>query len=209
MPSDAASIAVFARTPVPGQAKTRLVPLLGADGAARLQQQLIRQALDKACAVRGASVTLWVAGEPDHPFICDCAGAHDVPVRVQQGADLGARMAAAFVAALGGNRAARCVLIGTDCPSLTTNDLQAAFDALTDTDVAVQPAEDGGYVLIAMNRPHPGLFDDVAWGTSSVMDTTRLRLRTLALRWRELPMRPDLDTPADYAQALAAGWITT
>ena len=85
--------------------------------------------------------------------------------------------------------------------------MQAAAVALADCDAVVQPADDGGYVLIALNRPRPRLFEDVAWSTSTVMETTRARLCELGLRWHEPPMRPDLDTPADYAQAIAAGWI--
>jgi hypothetical protein len=206
MSSSAASIAVFARSPVPGQAKTRLIPLLGADGAARLQRQLMRQALAKASAVAGpaaARVSLWIAGDVAHPSVQDCARDFGVDVHAQAGADLGARMSNAFSVLRG-----RCVLIGTDCPALTPDDLRTALAALAGADVVVQPADDGGYVLIGLRAPQPRLFEAIDWGTASVMASTRQRIRELDLAVHELPMRPDLDTPADYAHALAAGWIT-
>ncbi|HEU0203075.1 MAG TPA: DUF2064 domain-containing protein, partial [Burkholderiaceae bacterium] len=89
-------IAVFSRAPVPGQAKTRLIARLGAEGAARLQQQLIERALARACAVAQAQVTLWVAGDGAAPFMHTVAQRHGVALAAQAGSDLGARMAHAF-----------------------------------------------------------------------------------------------------------------
>lgn len=203
MPAD---IAIFARAPVPGEAKTRLVPQLGAEGAARLQRELIRAALAKAIAVPGARTTLWVAGDAGHPFLVECARDAGVPIREQRGADLGARMDAAFADTLTGPKA-RCVLVGTDCPALATTDLVAALDALATHDVVVQPAEDGGYVLIGLRAPQPALFAGIDWGTDTVMAATRARIRAASLKALERPTLPDLDTPADYARAIAAGWI--
>jgi rSAM/selenodomain-associated transferase 1 len=205
--ADRLDIAIFARAPVPGQAKTRLIPRLGAEGAARLQQRLIEATLAKSLAVAGARVTLWVAGNADHPFIAASAQRVGVAVRIQQGADLGARMRHAFAATLARRTDARCVLIGTDCPALTSADLTAAAQALATHDAVVQPAEDGGYVLIGLRRPQARLFEGIEWGGSDVMQATRRRMAQLALRWCERPPLPDLDTPQDYERALAAGWI--
>lgn len=200
-------IAVFAKAPVPGEAKTRLIPRLGADGAARLQQRLIECALEKALALRGARVTLWVAGDTDHPFIAACAQRVGVAVRIQQGRDLGARMLHAFADTLAPGRGERCLLIGTDCPALATADLAAAAEALAAHDAVVQPAEDGGYVLIGLRAAHARLFEGIEWGQPTVMQATRERMAGLGLRWCERPPLPDLDTPDDYERALAAGWI--
>lgn len=200
-------IAVFARAPVPGQAKTRLVPRLGAAGAARLQERLIESTLQKAVALPGARVTLWVAGNTDHPFIAACAQRVGVRVDAQRGNDLGARMLHAFATTLAPGRADRCLVIGTDCPALATADLAAAAQALAAHDAVVQPAEDGGYVLIGLRAPHAQLFEGIEWGGSTVMQATRERLERLALAWCERPPLPDLDTPQDYERALAAGWL--
>jgi hypothetical protein len=195
-------IAIFAKAPIAGQAKTRLIPLLGAEGAAQLQAHLIERAVAKACALPGARVTLWVAGGIDHPFVVRCAADAGIGLTEQQGADLGARMTHAFAQAGG-----PLLLIGTDCPALTVSDLEQAAQALRTHDVVVQPAEDGGYVLIGLTRPQPALFEGIAWGGARVMDATRERIAALGLRACELASKPDLDTAADYARALAQGWL--
>jgi rSAM/selenodomain-associated transferase 1 len=203
------AIAVFAKAPVPGQAKTRLIPLLGADGAARLQAQLLDAALAKATAVGGAACTLWVAGALDHPAVAAAAARYAVAVQPQQGADLGARMHAAIAHTLGSARASigNCLLIGTDCPALTTAHLAQAAAALATHDVVLGPADDGGYVLIGMRQPQATLFKDIAWGSSTVLQATRARIAVARLRVFELPSLPDLDTPEDFRHAQALGWV--
>ena len=204
MPADAATLnlAVFARAPVAGEAKTRLVPVLGAEGAAALQRQLIERTLATACAVPGARATLWVAGDPAHPFIAAMAARFGVAVAAQAGADLGARMHHAFVAA-----GTPLVLIGTDCPQLTPGDLAAAAAALATHEVVIQPASDGGYVLIGLARPQPALFDSIDWGGPRVLAQTRDRIAALGLRCALRPTLDDLDTPADLQRAVAAGLL--
>lgn len=195
-------VAVFARAPVPGEAKTRLIPALGAAGAAALQRQLTARALATACSVPRARVTLWVAGDPGHPSIVEAASRHGVEVAAQIGADLGARMHHAFVVAGG-----PLLLIGTDCPQLRTDDLAAAAAALRTHDVVLQPASDGGYVLIGLARPQPTLFESIAWGEASVLARTQARIAAAGLRCALRPTLDDLDTPADLQRALAAGLV--
>jgi rSAM/selenodomain-associated transferase 1 len=198
-------VAVFARAPVAGRAKTRLIPRLGADGAARLQRQLIAQALARAQALPGARVTLWTAEPCADAGIFRAARQAGAAVRVQRGDQLGARMAHAFAETLDGSRP--MLLIGTDCPAQTTADLDAARAALGDADVVVQPAEDGGYVLIGMRTPHPMLFDGIAWGGDAVMAATRARAAEHRLRLAELPMSWDLDRGEDLDRAVALGLV--
>ena len=95
------------------------------------------------------------------------------------------------------------VLIGSDCPSLTAQDLRDAATALElGADAALVPAEDGGYVLIAARTCSRSLFDGIDWGTSRVMEQTRGRLRELGFRWKELEQRWDIDRPEDYDRLL-------
>lgn len=195
------AIAVFAKAPVAGFAKTRLARRLGADGAARLQRQLMTRALQRACSLPETSVELWVDGPAGHPFVVQSARDFNATVRPQQGNDLGARMANAFEAMLG--KADRVLIIGTDCPAQSAADLAAAFAALATADVVVQPAEDGGYVLIGAREPHPTLFDAVPWGSDRVLALTRERAAAAGLKVTELPTTWDLDRPADYERALA------
>ena len=204
-PPASLAIAVFARAPVAGEAKTRLIPRLGAAGAACLQEQLIERALARARAVDGAAVTLWVAGDAAHPFVPAAAQRHGVAVHAQEGIDLGARMAHAFATLLQG--ADRAVLIGTDCPAMVADDLRDAVAALGIADVVVQPALDGGYVLIALRAPQPQLFEGIAWGSALVLEQTEARAAALGLTVGRARPLPDLDTPEDLAHALAQGWI--
>ena len=204
MPADAnVDIAVFARAPIAGQAKTRLIPRLGAAGAARMQRQLIERSLARARDVRGARVTLWTT--VDDAGTRALAQAAHATLRLQRGDDLGARMSNAFAETLDGNRP--MLLIGTDCPAQTAADLEAAAAALQEADAVIQPAEDGGYVLIGMKRLHPALFEQVAWGGATVLATTRARATDHRIRLAELPLSWDLDRSEDLDRALALGLI--
>jgi rSAM/selenodomain-associated transferase 1 len=207
MPAEPWPLLVFARAPRAGQVKTRLIPALGAQGACALHQQLVSGTLQRACAARGAQVQLWVAGDPADGFVQDCMRRFRVPVFEQRGADLGQRMADAFAHALRGAERGRCVLIGTDCPAQTVQDLEQADHALRSHDVVLQPAEDGGYVLIGLKRPQPQLFDAIDWGGRRVTAQTLQRAGSLGLALHQLRTVPDLDSPDDLRQARARGWI--
>ncbi|HRK56249.1 MAG TPA: TIGR04282 family arsenosugar biosynthesis glycosyltransferase [Burkholderiaceae bacterium] len=202
------AIAVFARTPVAGQAKTRLIPALGPEGAARLQGQLIARALARAQAVAPNDTWLWLTGAHlDLP--CDAA----VKRVWQVGEHLGARMTHAFAQMLPESEAV--IVIGTDCPAQRAQDLRQAARALETADAVFQPALDGGYVLVGLHHrvlrdePErwPQLFAQIAWGSEAVYAQTQARLIETGLRAAALPARPDLDWPQDYVQAVEAGWI--
>lgn len=202
-------LAVFAKAPLPGYAKTRLIPLLGADGAARLAATLIARTLALAEAVRPRALTLWCAPSAGHPYFRALAAGRSPPrLCTQTGADLGARMHAAFTDELARGPT---LLIGTDCPALTAGHLHAAADALLGTvaapaaDAVFLPAEDGGYVLVGLHDPQPRLFEDLPWSTPALMDATRARLRQAGLRGAEPATLWDLDRPADYRRWLQEG----
>ena len=198
------AIAVFARAPIAGEAKTRLIPRLGAERAAALQGALIRKSLHTALAADLGPVSLWCAPDCGHPTFIECAKTNGVQLFPQQGADLGMRMANAFSSLC---RRGSAMLIGTDCPALTALDLRAAADALTENDAAIIPAEDGGYVLVALRRPVAALFAEMPWGSSRIMAETRLRLRRAGLRWLELPVSWDVDRPEDLDRLEASGLL--
>jgi len=122
-----AAVAVFAKAPVPGFAKTRLIPALGAAGAARLQEGLTGRAIETALAAQIGPVTLWCAPDAGHPFIEQLRRRCPMALADQPEGDLGARMLAAFAAA-----GRRLVLIGADCPCLEPHDLRAAATAAGD-----------------------------------------------------------------------------
>jgi rSAM/selenodomain-associated transferase 1 len=200
MPVD---IAIFARAPVAGQAKTRLIPRLGAQGAAVLQHALIHRALQTAVTAKLGSVSLWCAPECEHPAFSNFSKHFGVTLYLQRGADLGARMFHAFSRLC---RRGETLLIGTDCPALTAAELRTAAEALREgNDAIFVPAEDGGYVLVGLRHPIASLFYGMPWGTDRIMDHTRTRLRNANLRWHELPTSWDVDQPADIDRLRASG----
>lgn len=193
-------VAILARTPVPGQVKTRLIPLLGARGAARLQRWLLHRTVATALAAGVGPVTLWCAGDPSHPDIARCRAFGPIIVRCQPDGDLGTRMLAALRQS---PMPAGTLVVGTDCPALGVAQLHQAAESLADHDAVAFPAEDGGYVLIGMKAPVHELFAGVDWGTDRVMTQTRQRLSTLGLRWAEPANLWDVDRPKDVERLAA------
>jgi uncharacterized protein len=191
-------VAVLAKAPIPGLAKTRLIPALGAQGAARLQRQLTQRTVRSALDARIGPVTLWCMPHAQHRFFRALSRTTGVNCLVQPGGDLGDRMHTAF--------RLHCaqgplLLIGTDCPVLRPSHLRKAARALIDGDDAVfYPAEDGGYVLVGLRRPQPALFDAMTWGTAGVMSATRARASSRGLRVREFETLWDVDVPEDLAR---------
>jgi rSAM/selenodomain-associated transferase 1 len=197
-------VVVMARAPVAGAAKTRLIPVLGAQGAARLQARLTRHTLAAATQAGIGQVTLACAPDARHAFFRTCAQDFGVDLADQHGDDLGSRMADAFQCLL---PESPVILIGTDCPALTFLDLRLAWDALQFHDAVLTPAEDGGYVLIGLRRFAPALFEGVAWGTDAVLAQTRERLVGAGWRWDETPVRWDVDRPDDLARLRRSGLV--
>lgn len=190
----AAGVAVFAKAPVAGLAKTRLAPVLGVRGAARLQRHLTLRVLATARAAHLGPLSLWCAPDTSHRFFRALRSRGGLPCYRQRGATLGERMAAAFHRHLPFRP---LLLIGTDCPTLTADHLRAAGTALQTMDAAFYPAVDGGYVLIGLRRLHPALFQDIPWGTGRVMQQTRWHLERLGWSWWEGEALHDVDTVGD------------
>ncbi len=190
---------LFCKAPVPGQVKTRLMVALSANQAADVHARLSVQTLHLATQQPLCAVQLWCAPTREHPFFQMAARDFNVVLKVQQGGGLGERMGNAFNAAL--QDYAHALLIGCDCPSLTGADLEHALLVLRGGyDGVVAPTEDGGYSLIGLNQAWDGVFADTRWSTPQVMAQTRNNIERLGLRFYELPMQWDVDTPADLAR---------
>lgn len=201
-----ARILVFARAPVPGACKTRLIPRVGRRGAAIIQRKLLEKTLETTVASGLAPVELWCEPDCSHPYLQQCRHEYGVTLRRQASGDLGRKMSEALRRTL---RLARMVvLVGTDCPALTNNDIASALQALESGSQAVfQPSEDGGYVLVGSRQTEPRMFRGIGWGSSRVMPATRRRLARLGTSWLELPTLWDVDEPADLDKALALDLI--
>ena len=199
--NDPVAVAVLAKAPLPGFAKTRLIPALGEEGAALLQARLVEHAVETVCAACLGPVTLWAAPDESHPLFQGISARFGVALACQDAGDLGARMLTAMAAAN-----APALIVGTDCPALTSDHLRAAADILRDgADAAMIPADDGGYVLIGMRRPVRALFSGMRWSAPDVLDETQRRLRDLGLTWREPVTLWDLDLPKDLERLRGIG----
>jgi rSAM/selenodomain-associated transferase 2/rSAM/selenodomain-associated transferase 1 len=200
--SGTAVIQIFTRYPVPGQAKTRLIPALGREAAALLHRRMTELTLSKARAVRTSS-------DSDEPEIMVCYSGsrrknfrawlgRDIQYFRQPSGDIGRRMEAAFKAAFQ-KGSKRVIAVGTDIPGLSSGILEKALTGLQNHDVVLGPAMDGGYYLIGMQSLHPELFRAWDWGTESVCNRTRATIRRLGLDLMELPLLQDSDRPENLA----------
>jgi rSAM/selenodomain-associated transferase 1 len=216
-------LALFARRPVPGQVKTRLVPALTAPLACRLHAAMLADALALLAAAPADERWLyWADGELDAELGAagaaaagsagigaatrDDSGVAIVTVptgvaeRSQAGADLGERLERAFEELLAGG--AHAAVFGSDCPWLGVDHITQAFDALERADVVVGPASDGGYTLIGLRAPQPELFRGIEWGTPRVLEQTLERANASGLAIERLDTLDDLDTAEDLVRTI-------
>ncbi len=188
---------VFTRYPEPGEVKTRLIPTLGAEGAASAHRSLTVHALQTArtFAVNNPAELIVYFDGPSIRGMQELFG-YEFCYRPQAPGDLGQRMSAALADSLGRGRR-RVVLIGSDCPGITEKVLSAAFSRLNDHDLVLGPATDGGYYLIGLTALYPELFHDLPWGTPRVLALTQTRAAGLCLRTALLKPLADIDRPED------------
>jgi rSAM/selenodomain-associated transferase 2/rSAM/selenodomain-associated transferase 1 len=208
-----AAVAVLAKAPVAGLAKTRLIPALGAAGAARAQRRFTLAALHCARMAQHAAsgngygygqVSLWCAPSHEHRFFkaLQASASRADACLAQAEGDLGARMGHAFQTHFAEHPDIPLLLIGTDCPVLSPGHLQQAAQSLQTHDVVLIPAEDGGYVLIGMRRWVPQALQTISWSTDQVLLQTREQLRRCGASWQELATLWDVDEPADWQRLL-------
>ncbi len=204
-------VIVMAKAPQAGFAKTRLIPALGAAGAAALAERLLGQALQQALASGLGPVDLCCAPDAQHPAFIQARSTvadPDTTSRLlfsEQGdGDLGTRMQRAFARWL--PQPGGVLMMGTDIPALDAHVLQQAGQALQSADAVFVPVSDGGYALIGLHYCLTTLFNDMPWSTANVMSLTRQRLQ--AASWRHVELAPlhDIDEPADLAH-LPPGWL--
>lgn len=191
-------LVIFIKNPVPGRVKTRLAADLGHEQALSIYRQLLAHTRAQALAC-AAERLLFYSDTIDEQ---DEWPAAFFAKHLQQGSDLGARMAHALGQALAG--AERAVLIGSDIPGLTADILAQAFDLLEGHDFVLGPAADGGYYLIGMRQPAAAIFEGIIWSTPTVLQATLERIQALGGSCSFLPTLSDIDTAADW-QAWQAG----
>lgn len=188
---------IFTRYPEAGKTKTRLIPVLGAEGAAKLQRKMTEQKLaevDKVQSFYPLSIEVHFAGGTEQ-LMQEWLGSNRV-YRQQSDGDIGCRMASAFQLSFAAGMTA-VVLIGTDCPELNAPLMAEAFQLLRQHDLVLGPAIDGGYYLIGLRRLIPELFTGIPWSTAEVWSQTLRIAQRLSLAVAQLPLLSDVDRPED------------
>lgn len=183
---------IFAKAPVAGQVKTRLIPALGPEGAARLAQKMLADTVSEATAT-GLEVELCATPAPSspdwRPFLPTLSCSN------QGEGDLGERLARATARVIGAGE--NILLIGTDCPELKRDRLRAAAETLARCEAVLYPTLDGGYALLGLSRFDESIFGGIAWSTSSVAAETAGRIAQLGWSLHTGEMLRDVDEPDD------------
>lgn len=192
IPASLPAIAVFARAPIPGKTKTRLIPALGPHGAAELHRTLVSDTLRKVARLRTESAHyLFVAdGKIPEQII-----PHEFQLRRQTGRNLGTRLERAFGKLL--QQHPSVIIIGTDSPAFAPSMLRLALQELRTTDAVLGPCPDGGYYLIGLRRTVRGLFSKVRLGSEFAMQDTLGSLLAHGFSCSVLEPYPDIDLPSD------------
>lgn len=192
------TLVIFSKAPQPGAAKTRLIPALGAEGAARLARRMLAHTLQQALAAGAGPIELCMSPAPGNKAWHGVALPAGVACTAQGEGDLGQRMGRAVARVTGQQQSV--LLFGTDCPSLTAAHVIEADRQLARHDAVLVPVADGGYILIGLKTPCPELFTDMPWSTPAVAAETLRRMAALGLRVWQGPVLHDIDEPADLAR---------
>jgi uncharacterized protein len=190
-------LVVFAKAPLAGLAKTRLIPALGAEGAARLAQRFLDHALAQALRAQVGAVELCMSPGPDDAAWQGFELPEGLQCTDQGEGDLGARMARAVHRVTTKPQGRPILLMGTDCPRLTAEIIRDAAAQLEQHDAVLVPVADGGYVLLGLRADCPEIFRDMPWSTPAVAAETLRRLAVLGLSVWLGPTLHDIDEPAD------------
>ena len=190
-------IVVFAKAPVPGEVKTRLGADLGMRRAATVYRRMTEDLLAELADAALAPVVLACAPNPRHPFFLRCRRRYGVRLHRQRPGDLGQRMHRAIAEV--GPADPGVVLVGSDCPALDREYIDAAFAQLVgDVQAVLGPSHDGGYVLVGLKQPESTLFRRMRWSHPQVLAHSRLRLTRAAMSYGLLPRLRDVDTRRDW-----------
>ena len=193
------ALIIFAKAPVAGVAKTRLIPALGAEGAAQLHSRLLEHTVQRAMESACFPIYLFTPEGSAHPFIDGLLARYPLVHKLQEGVDLGERMKNALTSVLLNNDKG-ALLIGSDCPAIDAALIEECVCVLESNDAVFVPADDGGYTLVGFKKNHEALsnvFSSVEWGTERVMQQTRDKLRQLSVKWCEPACLWDVDRPED------------
>lgn len=194
---------VFVKAPIPGQCKTRLIPLLGELKACEFYKSMLNNCLKNISSLSDMTITIHVYPDLENPFLQNTSQHFGFQLLAQQGKDLGERMFYAIQQAL--KNYSDVVLIGSDCPSMGKDYIDRAFNALNQHDIVFGPAEDGGYVLLGANKITATIFKNISWSTDQVLQQSLVQADKLNYKIKLLDTLRDIDTPEDYLLYQSSG----
>jgi rSAM/selenodomain-associated transferase 1 len=187
-------VIIMCKAPVAGRVKTRFTPVFTPEDAARLHRSMAEAVI---CNTSALFSDTWIASDDiSDPFF----GQFKLKLIDQGEGDLGDRMSRLMRMAFR-DGADSLLFLGTDSPHMPDSRLQSAAEFLGRNDVVIGPVEDGGYDLIAMNRPHPELFSRIRWSSEHVLQETLQHVEQLHLKLKLLDISYDLDTPESLQRA--------
>ena len=191
------TLIIYSRYPEAGKTKTRIIPALGAAGAAELQRKMTEHTLNtsrKLKLSRNINIEVHFAGGNEQ--LMSAWLGEDINYVAQVAGDLGDKMKSSFKQAFNSNHQ-RVVTIGIDCPDINIEILNSAFDSLHKKELVLGVAKDGGYYLIGLNKTIPQLFKNINWGTEQVLKQTQAIAQELNLNVHYLPTLSDVDRRED------------
>ncbi len=190
-----ARVLIFIKSPIAGLVKTRLMPTLTAQQACDVYQQLLTRIFTTLTQAKLCPIECWCTPDTTDPFIAHLTQDKMYSHYIQPQGDLGERMY--FAAQQSLQSAQKVVLIGADCPPMSADYIEQAIQILDKVDSVLGPSEDGGYVLLGLTEAKKHYFENIKWGTDTVLETTRLRMKNYA----ELNLLWDLDTVHDLKRS--------
>ena len=194
--SEQSVLIVFAKAPVAGQVKTRLIPELGLKQSLYVYERMLSRTVRLAKKSDFNSVKLFIDGNIRHSYFNSVKKRYGIRLYPQKGHDLGRRMFNAFQSVL--NKYKYAVLIGSDCPGIVVNDLRTSLSLLKqDNDIVLGPANDGGYYLVGLKKNNDKLFNNIQWSTESVANETYRIVKELNWKLSKLPVHTDIDNSRD------------
>ena len=186
-------ILIFTKPPLAGKCKTRLIPCLGEQGAAQLQESLLLKIISDLIEFNLCPFEIWQSEESN--YFKQLQVASELVINTQQGNDLGVRMSNAISHSLLVSEGV--LIIGSDCAEYSKNYFEKAIKCLLNQRSVIGPAYDGGYLLMGLTRLYPQLFQNIKWGSSQVLERTLNTFNNLSLAYTTLEPLHDIDTPED------------
>lgn len=190
------ALILFAKAPIAGKVKTRLMPQLSAEQATKVAEKLLEESIKLAVQAWPGRVVLAVWPNSEHPFLQKMLSQYSIEWMRQAAGDLGHKMHQAMR-----QQNYPCAVMGCDVPHCPPQVLRSVYQRLQEGESVLGPTSDGGYYLMGLQTPQPALFANVEWGTETVLDTTLALAKSQQLRFYLLPELNDIDTADDLEQA--------